>query len=67
MTTCTPWFDFVKEEEHYKLFMFKQTLKLLKSIIEVSGPSELLVFPLYYTEVHAKIGYNKVFLKRNFS
>ena len=47
--------------------MFKQTLKLLKSIIEVSGPSELLVFPLYYTEVHAKIGYNKVSLKRNFS
>ena len=41
--------------------MFKQTLKLLKSIIEVSGPSELLVFPLYYTEVHAKMVITKSF------
>ena len=66
MTTHTVWFDFVGKEEQYKLF--KKTWTCWISIIDFfSVLSELLVFPLCYTEFHAKVGYVKEFLNRNYS
>ena len=65
MTTHTVWFDSIGKEEQYKLF--KKTWTCWMYYWFFSVLSELLVFPLCYTEFHAKVGYVKEFLNRNYS